>query len=697
MVVMLIGKNFFKKLSLPKAISGNYWISVEENDEEKKLVNVIGENGLWKVHSNDYSKILSKDYLTISDEAITIAERDIKIATIDFIELEEYSSYYMQFGDSEDIFLLYCMPSYEKNFEHLYINTINEFTIGISTKNEIVYNYAPLISAKHAKISHLNDGWIIENYDLRYGIFVNDEPVYMEKRFLKNGDIIFIMGLELIIIERNLFINNPKGNVKYGKDFNKIKIELNPIDEETKEKEDFELYHEKDYFLKAPRLTNVIEEEKVVIDSPPALDDSEEMPAILTIGTTMTMGIVMMVTMTQSISGISSGKSTLGDSIAQILTSVIMMIGMILFPVLIYNYQKKQKIKHEEKRQKRYKRYVKLKSNSIDMIINKQKNILEENYITANDCTDIVLHKNSRLWERKIEDRDFLSIRLGIGGAIPSLEIDYPEEHFSMVDDNLLEIVEEIGEKSKIIKDAPIIFSFPENPVSAVVSDNRQHIESFIKNIIIQLTTFHSYIDFKLVFLTKEGKAKEWEYLKMLPHLWDDSKQIRFFSDNYDEMKEISKYLLEDFRERTENNDIRDDDEAFYKNFLPYYLIIVDSYKNVEKLGIITEVLKTKKNVGFGILCLSNDLIQLPKECKTFIVLNEDKTGAVLESEMASQESTKKFIVDDLNVINEKLLFKKMANIPIKYSQKSKFMLPNTYTFLEMYKVRKNRTIKCSR
>ena len=37
--------------------------------------------------------------------------------------------------------------------------------------------------------------------------------------------------------------------------------------------------------------------------------------------------------------------------------------------------------------------------------------------------------------------------------------------------------------------------------------------------------------------------SKDWEYVKMLPHIWDDSRQFRFYADNYDDMNEISKYL----------------------------------------------------------------------------------------------------------------------------------------------------------
>ena len=107
--------------------------------------------------------------------------------------------------------------------------------------------------------------------------------------------------------------------------------------------------------------------------------------------------------------------------------------------------------------------------------------------------------------------------------------------------------------------------------------------------------------------MLKEDEEDNLEFVKMLPHVWDNSKQIRFFAYDYDEMNEISKYLEEELQNRLkyENKD--------YKSFAPYYLIITNDYKKIENLKIITEVLKTKVNLGFSILCITKDLNNMEK------------------------------------------------------------------------------------
>ncbi len=358
-----------------------------------------------------------------------------------------------------------------------------------------------------------------------------------------------------------------------------------------------------------------------------------------------------------------------------------MLVGMLLIPILSSKYEKKRKIKYEQKRQIRYKEYINTKFQLIDQTINKQRNTLLANFSTMQECKEIVLNKTTRLWERKIEDYDFLTVRLGVGELPSKIDIQYPEEQFTMQDDNLVEILNYVANKSKNIKDAPITMSLAEKNIAAIIGKDDEQVYNYIKNIIMQLITFHSYRDLKIVCLAKKERQEEWEYLKMLPHVWDDTKQIRFFADDSSDMEEISKYLEEELQARQNYQD------ADYKSFAPYYLIITDDYKRIENLKVIKKILKAPINRGFSILYLTSNLMQLPNECKTFVNL-ENNVGRIFESEMSSNNQQMFHFNIDEN-INFKKVSQILANIPIKYTSSNKMSLPNSYTFLQMYDVGK--------
>jgi len=672
LLLTLIGKEKMHKLRLPQLKFGSYWLTDKSN--EKKLINIEGIDGKWQIISNSRAQII--DLKAIDNNMQVIPNRS---NIIDKIVLEENQMYGVCLENSKDVFILYCSPGYDDNFVKLNIKTKQDIFIGSNKNNNIFYKNK-FVEDRHARIFFYDGRWRIEDLNSRLGTFVNSRIIEGKEKILFNGDIAFIMGLRIIIVGDNMFINNPNKKVFLDDNcfsINKDKIKIYADNqEESKE----ELYSEEDYFSRAPRITNIIECEKVRIDAPPQIQDKEEMPLILMLGSSLSMGAMMLVSIMTTIDGRMSGTTTIKQTIFSLITSGAMLIGMILFPILIAKYNRKKKKRYEEKRQKRYKEYLSLKEAKINKIKNKQRSILFENYASPEECTNIIFSKSSRLWERKIDNYDFLKVRLGIGDVPLNIEVQYPEERFSMEDDNLIEILNNIVNESKTLELAPITISLAEKNISAIITEENKNIKRFMQTLIIQLIALQSYEDLKLVFLLKKDTFKNWEYVKMFPHIWNNSKQIRFFAEDYEDMVEISNYLEEELRNRQEHKD------KDYKSFMPYYLIITDDYKKIENLKIIKEILKSKTNVGFSILCITNDLMQLPNECKTFISLEDDKTGMIFENEISS--TNQKQITFDTSVI---IFFEKISqiisNIPIKYRITGNNTLPNNYPFLEMYDV----------
>ena len=265
MIVTLIGKNTMYRLKLPKNTTGNYWITGKNN---KKLINIEGNANSWKIMSTQSVKIL-KGKSVKSINVANIAKNKDNI--IDEIDIKEYGINFIYLKDiSNSVFVLYCYPNDENEINHLNIKTSKEILIGQNLENDIVYMH-PLVEKKHARIFYSNGKLMLENFDTNFGTFINGNPVLKKNKLLFNGDVIFIMGLKIIIIGRNLYINNPYGKVRCSSEtfeLNTDKIEFIQDDEDN-EDEDIQLYSEKDYFARSPRITNLIEHETKIIDPPP--------------------------------------------------------------------------------------------------------------------------------------------------------------------------------------------------------------------------------------------------------------------------------------------------------------------------------------------------------------------------------------------------------------------------------------------
>ena len=677
MKIVLIGKNYVLKEKIPKNISDSYWIKDRKNDVN--LIKIKNNLNKIEIESDNNFQIINPKYLELSEEEISVAKNPDCI--LKKVELKENDIYAVSFGDLEEIFVLFCMPDYEENFYHMDIVNVREFTIGYTKNNDIMYENA-LVEDTHARVYREDNKWFIENKDKKYGLFVNDFPVFDKPKTVFNGDIIFIMGIKIIIMNKSLYITNPNKNVRINKSlFSPSLIKnTNPDIEYLDEDSEAIVSKKEKYYSRSPRIENHIQKEKIKIDEPPQMQDNGQRPMMLSLASTLIFGITSISSITTVIRDVREGTASTLEIVISLITTIAMMVAMIIIPIIEVNWEKKNSERYEQKRQKKYKEYLNKKKKVVESIKNKQKQILYERDVSAKECIEIISTKNHRLWERTISDPDFLSIRIGIGDVPLQVDITYPEEKFAITDDTLIDELNTFMESTKIIKDAPVVTSLAKNNISAVISKDDEIIRKFMRSIILQLITFHSYEDLKLVFLLNENKSKEWKYVKMLPHVWNNTRQIRFFADNYDQMSEISKYLEDELKIRTQKTD------KSYKDFSPYYLIITDDYQKAEQLGFLTNFLKQEKNLGFSLLCISDDLFKVANQCKTFFNIENIEEGILIYNEIDSKIQTE-IKMEQLNPIFFEQIAQKLANIPIRIETQAVTALPDSYTFLEMYDV----------
>ena len=667
MIVRLIKKTKIYNFTLPTEISGNYWIT--DNDylgNTRNLINVEECNGQWKIKSDFETKIMS-------------GENEIESAI-----LKEYSLYFLKINTDNEYVILYCSPTLDHSIKRLHVKKDGEITIGNDITANINYNY-PLVSKQQAKLICNEGKWSIQDLNSRYGTYVNNFAV--SATTLEYGDIIFIMGLKIIVMNNMIIINNIGNLVNY--DPNVFAEEYSLIQRQTEmdnpDEETIEFYKEDDYFYRAPRFKTKIEPVNISIDSPPGKPEEDKTPLIYTIGSMMTMATMSASTGVTALNNVLEGTKDFKEVAPTIISSLAMLSTMLLWPMLSKSYQKRQARKNEELRQKKYSEYIKTKRNEIQTEIKTQREILIDNYLPLQETKEIIFAKKRNLWEREIDQSDFLDLRLGIGTTELEGTVNFPQEHFSLTEDNLLNEVYKLGAESRLIENVPISLSFVENNITAIIGTGANK-QQFINGLVLQMLTYHSYDDLKIVILTNPKNATNWEYLKIAPHCWNNERNVRYYATNLDEAKEISLVLEQELQARKykDVNGNRELNDADYKRYKPYYLLITDDYKLVRDVEIVKDVAGLPINVGFSLVVISPRLVNIPNECKTFISIGDKKSG-IFENELVSNKQ-KEFVADIDPSLNMYQCCKFLANIPIDI-EKEHQSLPNSITFLEMYNV----------
>ena len=667
MIVRLIKKRKIYNFTLPTVVSGNYWITdTDYLGNSRNLINVEEEKGQWKIKSDFETKIMAGD-------------KEIESAI-----LRDYSLYFLKVNTDNEYVILYCSPSYDKETIRLRPRKDGELIIGNDSRDAIDFAY-PLVSKQHARLIYQNKTWTIQDLNSKYGTYVNGNAVTTQK--LNYGDIIFIMGLKIIVMPEFMVINNIGNYIKY--DNNIFEIEGPIIQEQTEQdnpdEEQVEFFKEDDYFYRAPRFKTKIEDANITIDPPPGKEGEDKTPLIYTLGPMMTMGMMSVMMMYSSLSGVIDGSKDFSSSLPSIIMATAMLASMMLWPMLTRRYQNKQRKKHEQMRQKKYLDYVGQKREAIQNEMKLQRQILIDNYLPLQNTEEIIFKKKRSLWERELDQDDFLALRLGIGSTELQGKVNFPQEHFSLEDDNLLQEVYKLGAESTTLENVPVALSFIKNRISAIIGTAANK-DQFIEGLILQMLAYHSYEDLKIVVLTDESRVEKWSYLKIAPHNWSNDKTIRYFGTNLDEVKEISLNLEKElqsrkFDDKSGEMKLNEKDYHFYK---PYYLIITDDYKDYRDLDLLKDVCESPINYGFSLIVVSPRLINLPNECQTFISVGDKKSG-VFENELVANKQ-KEFVTDFDPNLNMHDACKILANIPIDIAKENR-ALPNGVTFLEMYNV----------
>lgn len=137
-------------------------------------------------------------------------------------------------------------------------------------------------------------------------------------------------------------------------------------------------------------------------------------------------------------------------------------------------------------------------------------------------------------------------------------------------------------EKPIILEDVPILASFTEEKINGVAGD-RRHMVAFIRNVLLQLIVTHSYDDVKVVFLADACDVEELEFVKYIPHIWNDQRTFRFLACDVTEAYSISEYL-----KRELENDL--DSPRALKEILkqhPYYVFFALDKKIFDSMEIL--------------------------------------------------------------------------------------------------------------
>ena len=475
------------------------------------------------------------------------------------------------------------------------ISALPIIRIGTDPSNHIVIN-SPFVRNDSIELHRTNEGYALKIFQSSYGVNINGSKaigncVIENGDFFSISDFIFYVkdGILWTEIRDGLYVNGlPNG--------------------------DFPEQNKYPKFNRNTRVKSVISKDPIEILDPPAKPQKARTNIFLQL--LPSLGMLVTAGLMASMGGAMIWFSLISGGIA------------ILTTVLTFIENKKEYKRSVAERIETYNAYIVKKRAEIEDIREHEKGLLERQYISQNTERDQFNAFSSQLFDRTVEDEDFLCVRLGSGAVEAKREINYKKQERLEVDDDLQAMPKQICEEYALIEEAPVVCDLKSvNAIGIYGSEGDRF--SLLKNMVVDITARQFYSDVKMIFVANEENTDKIFWLRFLPHVYLDDIGVRGIVCNDESKNVLFEYLYKEmtFREQSKKFDQR---------------IMVFFY---DEYGFnnhpISKFVDQAKELGITFVFFGETKPDIPVGCGYLIALTNSSEGQLIDT--SDESKTKSF------------------------------------------------------
>lgn len=656
MLITLVCKEKLHSIKLPDKCNGKYWFI----DYEKP----ISGNRILSVEADENAN----EWIVKSTLTVTLYDKSQRKA--EQLALHNGDIYFVRFGavkDNSGFLIVEDGGNSSTIYTKYRVKTDGEIRIGRSRQNSHIVINNPFVSGFHGVLSCSKRTWkIFENTDTN-GIYVNGKRIFGSRQ-LQYGDAVYIFGVKIVVGAGFIAINNPNGNVALDKSV----FEICEIDDYTDDSKAVET--EETYYFRSPRFIRDTTPLELKVDMPPQQERGDDTPIILTLAPSMVMGVASFSTgIFTLINAVNSGGSIV-NTMPTLMMSVSMLIGMIVFPFIMKKREGKSRKKKENLRKEKYLKYLQTLKNEVARHKRQQEEILRENNPDIMEKIRQTDFWDTGLWSKSREQADYLYIRLGLGNAAMKENIKFPEERFTLDDDEMRRELFAFQAEEKLLMDVPVGIDL-KSELCVGIAGAGKSVMNVLNNMIMQLSLLHGYDEVKIVCICEDKDFRQLEYMKAFGHVWDNNGIERFIACNEDEVRELSVRMNTIIQKQREQE--RPD--------APYYIILAADRALANKATFLGNI-DYEKDSKFRVIYCYDDEKELPRECAVIVKLDVSK-GLIYGRNIDNYNGIS-FVQDRVTVSECAKAAEKMVKIKLNIRE-GNYNLPKVLSFMDLYEVGK--------
>ncbi|HEC36534.1 MAG TPA: type VII secretion protein EssC [Anaerolineae bacterium] len=291
--------------------------------------------------------------------------------------------------------------------------------------------------------------------------------------------------------------------------------------------------------------------------------------------------------------------------------------------VLTYFSQKKKYERALQERANTYEKAIAGIRKQLEELHQKQREIRNRKAPNLNQALAWAEHRHRRLWERGIQDEDFLALRIGIGSLPSTVPVKLPSQvEDTLEPDPLLQMAVQLRDAFVTVDDVPIEVPIPKVG-SLGITGPRGLTEPFARALVAHLAVHHSPDEVKVAFIGSPERREEWSWLGQLPHTWldepvrigEETEISRLLAFEPEETRALAQHLYETLNRRESQVQLlqaRGQQTSFPT---PFLLILVDDLAQVEQEAMMAPLLLQGPRIGAAAIFLTEREEDVPRRC----------------------------------------------------------------------------------
>ncbi len=447
-------------------------------------------------------------------------------------------------------------------------------------------------------------------------------------------------------------------------------------------------------FSVAPAAALLPQQEEIQVAAPPQELPEEGGPStLMSVLPSGMMALAMLVTCMVGLSGLGDGSTSIGSAVSSLIMVACMLLACVL-PVFNARAARRRRAAKVARQNRDYRDYLTALTERIRRECAVEKfNLQLRNPPLEGDALHLTLPdapEQSRnvpscaarssmngwkgLWERKVQDRDFLHLMVGEGTRAPSCAVLKPDRPEVGELPALYREMEETLQSAPRLTDAPVTLDLRTHRLVGIVGRRRSAVLAEALGLLVELTALHAYDDVKVVLIHGEGERDFWRFAKWMPHLWNEDRTRRYLAGDPAEIKALSQHLLEQMRGREKQTGDK-------KPHTPFYVIVNADQSLGHRAEALRELYKDRYDAGMCVIELCENARQLPKNC-TAILDTDQQTLSLLQGGTAQVQGLSRLLRFEGD---PEALFANMAHIRLTDAAAGS-ELPEKLSFLEMHR-----------